>query len=470
MYRHYPVPHRYWLFSRKTQAISKIYIQNITVSGDSAVNMLGMLPSSSIDDDYCASQVSAFGGAGTSEELSGMARIGSVLRRGKVLIFSIWMDAGSGMLWLGGNYPVDANVTKARTVRGPCAVDSGNTTMLKEKFPNARVTWSNGEVGDFGKYPHLSTKNLTVKAEQGGPACNLELDSPSNFQTARVHPFTFACLADYFYNHSFQKHTTFSLNMDSSLAASKKRTAEKSLGEGPTAKKRKIERFMDLLGSEMVDIHVGKGLAAEHFHVHKAILCEKIPYFAGMFGSDFKEAAESKADFPEDDPQSLDLLLEWVYRDRLRELKVVLKSGFLVCNYSVGNLYVLLDKLCLQQLADKLFSKFFEMSIKRRSIPSIASFQTMYHRLPPGCGLLRYLLQWFHYVMAGQPNTKNIVPVWPAEMANQLLLDSPRLSVEYAKLAHNHPIGQVVEDPRAMSPCTFHNHREDEECPVSKLG
>ncbi|KAH9205995.1 hypothetical protein DL95DRAFT_489102 [Leptodontidium sp. 2 PMI_412] len=134
----------------KLQTISRIYIQNGAVIGNSNVNVPGVDPVSSIDDSYCTSQVKAFGGSGTFEKLGGMAGLGSALSRGMVLIFSIWMDAGSGMLWLDGEYPLDANATKPGVARGPCAADSGNTTMLANLYPDAQVKWSNIKVGDIG--------------------------------------------------------------------------------------------------------------------------------------------------------------------------------------------------------------------------------------------------------------------------------------------------------------------------------
>lgn len=56
----------------------------------------------------------------------------------------------------------------------------------------------------------------------------------------------------------------------------------------------------------MVDIHVGK--KRKQSHIHKGILCQKIPHFDKMFNGGFKERLNNKAEFPEDDAMAFDFL------------------------------------------------------------------------------------------------------------------------------------------------------------------
>lgn len=68
----------------------------------------------------------------------------------------------------------------------------------------------------------------------------------------------------------------------------------------------------------MVELKVGTNDQIRRFTVHKKLLCDKIPYFQIMFGGPWKEANEYAATFPEEDPESFDLLLSWVYSGTLR--------------------------------------------------------------------------------------------------------------------------------------------------------
>ncbi|EPE31712.1 POZ [Glarea lozoyensis ATCC 20868] len=78
-----------------------------------------------------------------------------------------------------------------------------------------------------------------------------------------------------------------------------------------SSKKRKHphdEEFPKILGTEMLNIYVGK--EKRHFRVHKKILCQKIEYFDQMFNGKFCEALKSTASFPENDPVSFDVLID----------------------------------------------------------------------------------------------------------------------------------------------------------------
>lgn len=54
------------------------------------------------------------------------------------------------------------------------------------------------------------------------------------------------------------------------------------------------------IGTKTVDIFVGPKKV--HFHVHKDILCNRIPYFERVFRGSFEEASFNIATFPEGNP------------------------------------------------------------------------------------------------------------------------------------------------------------------------
>ncbi|EMR87961.1 hypothetical protein BcDW1_3324 [Botrytis cinerea BcDW1] len=66
--------------------------------------------------------------------------------------------------------------------------------------------------------------------------------------------------------------------------------------------------FLEIMGLEIVDIHVGP--QTKLFRIHRGILCDKVPYFQKMFSSGFVEGLEGKAFFPEDDPNTF--ISSWV--------------------------------------------------------------------------------------------------------------------------------------------------------------
>lgn len=87
----------------------------------------------------------------------------------------------------------------------------------------------------------------------------------------------------------------------------------------------------------MVDLYVGQTKA--HYHLHKTMLYQKIPYFDKMFNGGFKEAKAFKADFPDDSVTSFDVLVAWVYTGQIREYSVLPdKSTSLPTNYVFSDL------------------------------------------------------------------------------------------------------------------------------------
>ena len=72
------------------------------------------------------------------------------------------------------------------------------------------------------------------------------------------------------------------------------------------------------LGDVIVDLIVGTPKNAKTFRIHQKLLCAKIPYFDKMFKGEWKESKEHRASFPEDQPVSFEIMLEWVYFGNLR--------------------------------------------------------------------------------------------------------------------------------------------------------
>ena len=51
--------------------------------------------------------------------------MGASMKRGMVLVLSLWDDPQAFMLWLDSDYPLTLDPSKPGVKRGPCARDSG---------------------------------------------------------------------------------------------------------------------------------------------------------------------------------------------------------------------------------------------------------------------------------------------------------------------------------------------------------
>jgi len=103
---------------------------------------------SSITTDFCTAQKDETGDSDQFGIRGGLKQMGEALRRGMVLVMSLWDDGTANMLWLDSVYPPGA--TGPGAVRGPCATTSGVPSETRSAYPDAYVTYGNIKVGTIG--------------------------------------------------------------------------------------------------------------------------------------------------------------------------------------------------------------------------------------------------------------------------------------------------------------------------------
>jgi cellulose 1,4-beta-cellobiosidase len=103
---------------------------------------------SSVTDDFCKAEKAAFGDTDAFTKTGGLKAMGDSMDRGMVLVLSLWDDNYANMLWLDATYPV--NSTDPGALRGPCDVNTGDPTTMRDEVPNSSVAYSNIKFGEIG--------------------------------------------------------------------------------------------------------------------------------------------------------------------------------------------------------------------------------------------------------------------------------------------------------------------------------
>ena len=207
----------------------------------------------------------------------------------------------------------------------------------------------------------------------------------------------------------------------------------------------------------------------KHFRIHKALLCSKIPYFDKMFNSGFREGKENIAELPEDDAESFDILHEWVYTATLPKFYWIKEPGkSVLCSYNYHKLLILLDKLCLNYLKDQVASDVLDDSEAQNMLPGMVNLGLIIDTLPETSAFREYFVLSLLFILNGLSRNDSHLKTWPAQGFADLLVDHPKVALAYFKALRDAPIGSIAEDPRKMPRCKFHEHGEDEECPVKK--
>jgi hypothetical protein len=157
------------------------------------------------------------------------------------------------------------------------------------------------------------------------------------------------------------------------------------------------------MGDAMVALYVG--LERVKFVAHKALLCEKSPYFEKMFKGDFKEAITESAEFPETDVVSFDVLLNWMYHGTLRDYHDLPVEGKKPCsNWGFSIFYKLSEMLQIPYLMDQIVDRYLKDSLKCNTLPWPAQVSAGYMRTAPNSPVRRILSYCTaHAVMGNVP-------------------------------------------------------------------
>mmetsp|Transcript_29878 Transcript_29878/g.67745 ORF Transcript_29878/g.67745 Transcript_29878/m.67745 type:complete len:276 (+) Transcript_29878:1244-2071(+) len=104
-----------------------------------------------------------------------MMKMGEALKRGMVLVLSLWDDQLTNMLWLDSDTPVNSTRfprSKPGVQRGPCKTTDGDPDTLRSSSPDAYVAFSNimlGEIGStYGKGAQEAREALAETAAAAG--------------------------------------------------------------------------------------------------------------------------------------------------------------------------------------------------------------------------------------------------------------------------------------------------------------
>jgi len=131
--------------------VKRMYVQDGEVIENSVATVLGGSAGNSITDDFCKLQKTTLDDPDDFTNKGGLKVMGDALRRGVVLVMSLWDDSDVNMLWLDSSYPADRPPRQAGVMRGPCpGGETSSPAYLRANEANSKVEFSNIKVGTIG--------------------------------------------------------------------------------------------------------------------------------------------------------------------------------------------------------------------------------------------------------------------------------------------------------------------------------
>jgi hypothetical protein len=223
---------------------------------------------------------------------------------------------------------------------------------------------------------------------------------------------------------------------------------------------------LSLLGDEIVKITVGKGEAKKIFTVHKKKLCENVPYFDKMFNGPFKEGETQSATMPEDDSNTVSMMLGWVYTNKIDSFTMESTSGEQVVDTGCYiKLFRLAEKYTIAKLADETIAVLISGCAAANLIFQDDDYKLCYQLTHAESRLRLFASRMFAYTIDFYSD--ELCKFLVSKEIYELMVELPDLGEATIRLLRNQA-NKAVPDPRIAPACDYHQHAKSEKCPYAK--
>ena len=168
--------------------------------------------------------------------------------------------------------------------------------------------------------------------------------------------------------------------------------------------------------------HVFVGEDKASFYVHENILCSASPFFKAAFNGNFKEAAEGDISLPEDDPETFERFLQYLYT-KSYNLSSYATDKLEACQrqtWEYVKLYVFAEKAQVEPLQHHIIRGLFALEQKKHT------------KYPVPYECIKYA---YDHTMPGSPLRRILAAtyVWHTQvLAPKLLANTPDLAADVA--------------------------------------
>ena len=201
-------------------------------------------------------------------------------------------------------------------------------------------------------------------------------------------------------------------------------------------------------------------------HVHKNLICAKSPFFQACLNSvsGFREASENVVILPDDDLEAFAQVLKWAYPSTVTTPAITDNdpAQSLTAVNLLLNTYMLADKLCMEDLQNKLLDAICDWHTVRRT--SVVFINRLIDRGPPDCRLKDVLIQQsaFDLRKEGRGPHREIFDLGPVQsFLRSGSEEAYQVIVALASLRDD------SIDPSSRKGCYWHNHVLTPVCQVS---
>ncbi|KAK4938667.1 hypothetical protein LTR10_020935 [Elasticomyces elasticus] len=244
-------------------------------------------------------------------------------------------------------------------------------------------------------------------------------------------------------------------------------TDEESPATPPTKPKITAEIFAL---SNIVTVIVGKDQVA--YGIHETVLKSRCPFFEKCLSAGMKEELEKTVRLPEERPCAFNVLVQWMYTDRITEEFLLPEHDYItefVVNGTLTHAYVLADKFCMPELQDTIIERIRSQADSR--MMHVDWLKHVWKYTEEGSKLRQSAVDKLHYDLAAKSQRfKDTEGKYSADL--EMLLDcfDPVVRALLCKFVDQVNKGRkkYLPDPENPTDCVYHVHKEGGRCPTYK--
>ena len=145
----------------------------------------------------------------------------------------------------------------------------------------------------------------------------------------------------------------------------------------------------------MTTFKVIVGESKEVFYLHKDIFCEVSPFFRAALTGGFQETEDQTLSFPEDDVDTFERFIEWVYTKSFSLASNDTNEELDVHYLTLARIFILADKLQVLSLKNKAILIMFQSAQNAKWLPGCDVLKYIYDKTQEKCGLRRLVVAFY---------------------------------------------------------------------------
>ncbi|KAL0264295.1 hypothetical protein SLS55_000242 [Diplodia seriata] len=216
----------------------------------------------------------------------------------------------------------------------------------------------------------------------------------------------------------------------------------------------------------MVKIIVGRNEDSKEFHFHKGLLCWASSYFKAALKEDrFKEGIEGVVRLEEDDPDTIQRFMEWVYNGRILPEGLIPFQDELwevITTQAMWELYAFAECRGIPLLKNDIIDTVADILARTWDMVPPSAVLQIYRDTPCGDGMRRLLVSFMAYAgynLGGKLSTSSDGYPSLENIPHELLLDYMVALEERAEKFLPIP---ARDQWCAIDRCRFHDHPKDQ--------